>query len=163
MDKEALIDRLLDFLGAPGEDLTKSRATSAASKQKQSKASKPGSAKKKTPTKKKSTKESGSAKKKSPGKKATKAKPKVEDDDDAEVKDEDESEEKEETVAVAEEVETLDMFAELRNHKKGEKPSDDCLRQWVKAYVVCFDMQTASKCPSSGISRFVRVVVSVLY
>lgn len=37
-----------------------------------------------------------------------------------------------------------DPFSLVKHHTKGEKPSDDALRQWVKAYVVCFDMDSAT-------------------
>jgi hypothetical protein len=40
--------------------------------------------------------------------------------------------------------EPKDPFALVKDHTKGEKPSDDALRQWVKAYVVCFDMDSAT-------------------
>jgi hypothetical protein len=40
--------------------------------------------------------------------------------------------------------EQKDPFALVKDHTKGEKPSDDALRQWVKAYVVCFDMDSAT-------------------
>ncbi len=40
--------------------------------------------------------------------------------------------------------EQKDPFALVKSHTKGEKPSDDALRQWVKAYVVCFDMDSAT-------------------
>lgn len=32
----------------------------------------------------------------------------------------------------------------VRAHKKGKTPSDDVLRQWVRAYIVCFDMDSAT-------------------
>jgi hypothetical protein len=37
-----------------------------------------------------------------------------------------------------------DPFDVIKNHTKGEKPSDKALRQWAKAYVVCFDMDQAT-------------------
>jgi hypothetical protein len=37
-----------------------------------------------------------------------------------------------------------DPFAMVRKHKKGEKPTEQALRQWVRAYVVCFDMDRAT-------------------
>ncbi|KAG7352344.1 hypothetical protein IV203_008392 [Nitzschia inconspicua] len=37
-----------------------------------------------------------------------------------------------------------DPFEAIKNHPKGEKPSDKALRQWAKAYVVCFDMDQAT-------------------
>jgi len=37
-----------------------------------------------------------------------------------------------------------DPFALVRKHKKGAKPTDDTLRQWVKSYIVCFDMDTVT-------------------
>ena len=35
-------------------------------------------------------------------------------------------------------------FSLIRDYKKGKLPSDDAMRQWVKAYVVCIDMETAT-------------------
>ena len=37
-----------------------------------------------------------------------------------------------------------ESFQLVRGHKKGKMPSDDTLRQWVKAYIVCFDMDSAT-------------------
>jgi hypothetical protein len=37
-----------------------------------------------------------------------------------------------------------DSFDVIKTHTKGEKPSDEALRQWAKAYVVCFDMDKAT-------------------
>jgi hypothetical protein len=37
-----------------------------------------------------------------------------------------------------------DPFAALKAHEKGKPPGDKVLRQWVKAYVVCFDMDSAT-------------------
>ena len=39
---------------------------------------------------------------------------------------------------------TEDPFALMKAHVRGDKPSDKTLRQWVKAYVVCFDMDKAT-------------------
>lgn len=38
----------------------------------------------------------------------------------------------------------MDHFSLVRAHKKGNKPTDKALRQWVQAYVVCFDMDSAT-------------------
>lgn len=38
----------------------------------------------------------------------------------------------------------VDLFGLVRAHKKGNKPSDKALREWVQAYVVCFDMDSAT-------------------
>ena len=32
----------------------------------------------------------------------------------------------------------------VRDHDKGDEPTDAALRQWVQAYVACFDMDTAT-------------------
>jgi hypothetical protein len=45
---------------------------------------------------------------------------------------------------VEDEEEDEDAFALVKEHKKGDKPDDDALRQWVRAYVVCFDMDSAT-------------------
>jgi hypothetical protein len=37
-----------------------------------------------------------------------------------------------------------DPFSLLKDIEKGEQPSKDTLRQWVKAYVCCFDMETVN-------------------
>jgi hypothetical protein len=50
---------------------------------------------------------------------------------------------KKKAAAKVEIVET-DPFSLVRNHTKGKKPTDIALRQWVKAYVVCFDMDSAT-------------------
>ncbi len=44
--------------------------------------------------------------------------------------------------AVAKVVE--DPFSLIKDYKKGKAPSDKALRQWVKAYIVCVDMETAT-------------------
>lgn len=92
-NKEDMIDRLLDFLGAPDESLIRGKET------------KKPEAKKKTPTK---------AKTPEPKRKTI-------------VK----------TVLV-------DPFDVIKDYVKGVPPSDDALRQWVKAYIVCVDMETAT-------------------
>jgi hypothetical protein len=100
LDKETLIDRLLDFLGEPDPKML--------NEEKKKKKSTP---KKKAPKKKPSSKTKKQEKKKV-------------------VEDEEEDEE--------------DAFDLVREHKKGDKPSDDAIRQWVRAYVVCFDMDSAT-------------------
>jgi hypothetical protein len=37
-----------------------------------------------------------------------------------------------------------DPFDLIRNHKKGDDPSDDALRQWVRSYLVCFDTESVT-------------------
>mmetsp|Transcript_21559 Transcript_21559/g.40258 ORF Transcript_21559/g.40258 Transcript_21559/m.40258 type:complete len:317 (-) Transcript_21559:199-1149(-) len=37
-----------------------------------------------------------------------------------------------------------DPFSVIKAHSKGSTPTDAALRQWVKAYVVCFDMDSAT-------------------
>jgi hypothetical protein len=49
-----------------------------------------------------------------------------------------------EAAAKVVEVGETEPFPLVRNHKKGKKPNDIALRQWVKAYVVCFDMDSAT-------------------
>ena len=44
--------------------------------------------------------------------------------------------------AVAKVVE--DPFSLIKDYKKGKAPNDKALRQWVKAYIVCVDMETAT-------------------
>lgn len=123
--KDTLIDRLLDFLGAPSEELLKTKGPSAAKKASPVKASKKSSSPKTKPSKSKSKKKKG----------------KDEDSDD-----DDDDDTIEEVEAEPEEVEVAatDVFAALKEHKKGEKPTDEVLRQWVQAYIVCFDMESST-------------------
>ncbi len=37
-----------------------------------------------------------------------------------------------------------DPFSLIKDYKKGKLPSDKAMRQWVKAYIVCVDMETAT-------------------
>ncbi len=37
-----------------------------------------------------------------------------------------------------------DPFDLVRKHKRGKMPSDEAMRQWVKAYIVSFDMDSAT-------------------
>jgi hypothetical protein len=99
-NKDALIDALLDFLGAPSEDQLK-KAT------------------------KKEAAAAAAAAKSSGGKKKKKAAASTERDD---VEEDDESDEDEEDVPL----------------KKGELPSDEALRKWVRAYVRCFNLKKAT-------------------
>lgn len=105
LDKETLIDRLLDFLGAPDPKLV-------------NKAGAKGSPRKR--------RESTTTKKKTPKKKSKVVEVEADDDENVE----------------AEEVH--EHFRLVKSHKKGDKPTDDALRQWVQAYVVCFDMDSAT-------------------
>lgn len=93
--KEEMIDRLLDFLGAPDESLV--RVASSPAK------------KKPTPVKTKKVEPK------------PKPKPKT----------------------IIKTV-TLDPFTLIKDYKKGEPPVDDALRQWVRAYILCVDMETAT-------------------
>jgi hypothetical protein len=35
-------------------------------------------------------------------------------------------------------------FSKIKVLKKGDKPDEEALRQWVRAYVACFDMDSAT-------------------
>jgi hypothetical protein len=35
-------------------------------------------------------------------------------------------------------------FSKIKGFKKGDKPDEEALRQWVRAYVACFDMDSAT-------------------
>jgi hypothetical protein len=108
LTKEDLIDNLLDFLGAPDEDLTKA-------------------------SKKKSTKKTSTKKTRGPAKKkTTRSKGK---------KEEEENDDEEEE---AEEEDEPPDYSVVNEAKKGEMPSDVALQQWVRAYVACFDMDSAT-------------------
>lgn len=37
-----------------------------------------------------------------------------------------------------------DPYSLIKDYKKGKVPSDAAMRQWVKAYIVCVDMETAT-------------------
>ena len=37
-----------------------------------------------------------------------------------------------------------DPFSLIKDYKKGKMPSEKAMRQWVKAYIVCVDMETAT-------------------
>jgi len=39
---------------------------------------------------------------------------------------------------------TEDPFSLIKDYKKGKMPSDGAMRQWVKSYIVCVDMETAT-------------------
>lgn len=67
------------------------------------------------------------SKKKAGAKKGSKkSKAKSESDDEAEVK------------------EPPTDFSKIKALKKGDKPDEETLRQWVRAYVACFDMDSAT-------------------
>jgi hypothetical protein len=105
--KDALIDALLDFLGAPSEDQLKGG--------KKSKKAAAASA-------------SAASAKSSSGKKKKKAAASTERDD---VEEDDEEADDEDD----------DDDAPL---KKGDLPSDEALRKWVRAYVRCFNLEKAT-------------------
>lgn len=91
LKKDDLIDRLLDFLGAPDEAFVKKREPVATKKALAAKTQK------------------------------IKTKPRT----------------------VVRKIKE-DPFSLIKDYKKGEFPSDDAMRQWVKAYIVCVDMETAT-------------------
>lgn len=97
LDKDALINRLLDFLCENDQEYLNDPNQ------------KPPAKKKETPKKKKST-----PKKTTPAKKKAKSESPV------------------------------PPLSLVKDHKKGSKPSDAALRQWVQAYVACFDMDSAT-------------------
>ena len=97
LNKDDMIDRLLDFLGAPDESMMRGK-TQVETK------------KKTTPAK---------------AKKKPEPKPKT-------------------VVKTVVKTVTVDPFTLIKDYKKGTPPNDDELRQWVKAYIVCSDMETAT-------------------
>jgi hypothetical protein len=117
LDKETLIDRLLDFLGAPDPDLVKGKGE-----------------KKKTP-KKATSKQTPVKSTKYPTKGGKKISKKSDNTSESEP---------ESDVEEAEEVKPSPDYSKVKEHKKNEKPSDEVLRQWVRAYVVCFNMDAAT-------------------
>jgi hypothetical protein len=96
LSKEDLIDRLLDFLGAPDETLTTLKPAAKKSKKKAKKGGKKSKAK--------SSDTDGESEEKAPPK----------------------------------------DFSKIKELKKGDKPDEETLRQWVRAYVACFDMDSAT-------------------
>lgn len=98
LNKEDMVDNLLDFLSQPNSDFIKGEADEVTKPKK-----KKDEAKRKSTTPKK-------ARPKSPAKTQAPEEP----------------------------------FRLVREHEKGKKPSDGTLRQWVQAYVACFDMDTAT-------------------
>jgi hypothetical protein len=128
MTKDDLVDRLLDFLGCPDVSMVGNKTPSSSSS---SSAGGGGGGTKKTSSTSSST---GSSNKKA---KTTNSKTKS-------------------NVAVKTKTSTTststsktDPFDLIRDHEKGVMPSDDALRQWANAYVVCFD--TASVCTKDAI------------
>ena len=95
LNKEKMIDRLLDFLSSPEESMVKEKVSSCTKK-------------------KAATAPATKSKKKSPIKKRKSV------------------------------TKNVDPFSLLKDHKKGEDPSDAAIRQWVKAYIVCVDLDTAT-------------------
>lgn len=91
LNKDDMVDRLLDFLGAPDESMIRGKELSETKK-------KPAAKSKKTETKPRSVA------KKLP----------------------------------------VDPYSLIKDYEKGKAPSDNALRQWVKAYIVCVDMETAT-------------------
>mmetsp|Transcript_61246 Transcript_61246/g.149928 ORF Transcript_61246/g.149928 Transcript_61246/m.149928 type:complete len:370 (+) Transcript_61246:126-1235(+) len=158
--KDTLIDRLLDFLSCPHESMVKktttkfptttttTTATSTSSKssgstnkskttvvEKKVSASRSSNKKAKVAkasktVKKKGNKNTTTTTTKSKQQKKEKKQKTESDDDDDKDKDKDDAD--------------ADPFHLIRNHTKGVVPSDDALRQWVSAYVVCFDLITTS-------------------
>lgn len=152
VDKDVLIDRLLDFLSSPSVELTNTHAK--ASKKKTSKAKPEASDKAKSGKKGKA-----GAKKANSGEKAKKEEKEksgeseasdeeISDADDAsknggkdDGKDKDDSNddskaEKGEDKAKAK--------PKSKSKESGEIPSDEKLREWVKAYVACFNMESST-------------------
>ena len=120
IDKETLIDRLLDFLCAPDAKLTKTANKTKSPKRGRGKSKSP------KPVKKRARKV---AKKVSPKKKKEKEEKEeeVESEEEEEIEEEEEEEEEEEV------------------NGDGKKiPSDKKLRKWVKAYVNCFNLDKAT-------------------
>mmetsp|Transcript_24780 Transcript_24780/g.58157 ORF Transcript_24780/g.58157 Transcript_24780/m.58157 type:complete len:329 (+) Transcript_24780:113-1099(+) len=96
LNKDDMIDRLLDFLGAPDESSMRGKMTSEPKK-------------KTTPAKAKKTE----------------PKPKT-------------------VVKTVVKTVKVDPYNLIKDYKKGKSPNDEELRQWVKAYIACSDMDTAT-------------------
>lgn len=128
-DKDFLIDKLLDFFSAPSLGLLtgfKSSQEEVPNTPAQSPATKSESS---LPPKKRKRIEVESS----------------EEEDDHNASDD---EEKEETYVThedwAKKARIDGVFFMVRNHTKGKHPSDAALRQWVQAYVTCFDLDQAT-------------------
>jgi 5'-3' exonuclease len=130
--KEALVDKLLDFLGAPNKNKLKGGGVISIDKTKASSSS----------SSSKKSKSSTSKNKKS--KKQTKNKDKEEDDEEVDEveKDEDEEEEEEEDnkdEEVDQEYDDVDDDKiKIDSNETPQLPNSDTLRKWVRAYVRCF-------------------------
>ena len=112
MDKDLLVDRLLDFLSAPNEETMNSKEEESTTE---------------TPTPPSSESLVSKKRKRSV----------VEESED----------EKDEQGGIKDWVEfsrAEGMFALVRDHDKGDEPSDVAVRQWVQAFVACYDMDTAT-------------------
>lgn len=112
MDKDLLVDRLLDFLSTPNEETMNSKEEEST-----------------TETPPPPSSESFVSKKR---KRSV-----VEESED----------EKDEQGGIKDWVEfsrAEGMFALVRDHDKGDEPSDVAVRQWVQAFVACYDMDTAT-------------------
>lgn len=119
LDKESLVDSLLDFLGAPDAKLTRGPGKKG-----------PRGRPKASPKKRKST----NGEKKSPAKKKKAAEKKSESEKDAAT---DETEEEESASD-----DDNDMDVDKPTDSK--MPSDAQLKKWVKAYVGCFNLDKAT-------------------
>jgi hypothetical protein len=119
-DKDSLIDALLDFLGAPAADMLKGQNKATSS----SKATTKAKGKKRKQPPQETNKEKAKTSKK-------KAKAKKEDED------EEEEEENDDEVA-------SDNASAYEQPSKGKMPNDNQLRQWVKAFVQCYNMDKVS-------------------
>ena len=113
MDKDLLVDRLLDFLSAPNDETRNSKEEEEEST---TETSPPSSERLVSKKRKRSV---------------------VEESED----------EKDEQGGIEDWVEfsrAEGMFALVRDHDKGNEPSDVAVRQWVQAFVACYDMDTAT-------------------
>lgn len=115
LNKDDMIENLLDFLSQPHKDFLNVEYPDLLAKKKVA-----VTPTKKAVPKKAGVKKSSDATKPDSKKSLATAKPK------------------------AEQPPPKDPFSLIKKHKNGAEPSDAALRQWVKAYIVCFDMNRAT-------------------
>jgi len=153
LNKDDMIENLLDFLSQPHKDFLNSEYPDLLSKK--SANGKMASTTKKAPntdsTKKADTPKKVDNSKKAPSTKTAKKAPSPEKSTVSPKKKEDVKPEKTAVVKNVSRSPTKpkaepakDPFTLVKKHKRGAEPNDAALRQWVKAYIVCFDMNKAT-------------------
>jgi len=131
IDKDTMVDRLLDFLGAPSTELTRTHKEGQKERDKEGKTAgkKRARSTSKEPNLSKEPNPSEEPNPKKKGKKEAAQDVQEVCEDNGDDMDFDEDEEAEE---------------EKSNQENNKMPSDKSLRKWVRAYVNCFDLDKAT-------------------